>query len=151
MSIDFRSVACCLVAAAIPIALFARSTGPPIRRTGAPVDDNGATCTACHRTFERPNPDQIGKITIQAQNYRPSARQTLRVTVEHPEATRWGFQLTARRVSDETQMAGTFTPSQTVRVQCASGTDAPCGGSLEFASHLAASTGAGEGATGRRT
>jgi uncharacterized protein (TIGR03437 family) len=66
------------------------------------------------------------------------------VRVEHPLAQRWGFQLTARPVNDETKMAGTFSTTELIRVACddgsAEGRVAPaegCGGALEFASHNA--------------
>ena len=83
------------------------STGPPIKRTGAVVD-GGLTCTACHRTFAPANSDPRGSVRIDAGNYAPGVKQTIRVTVFHPEAQRWGFELTARMVNDETKAAGEF-------------------------------------------
>jgi hypothetical protein len=67
-------------------------------------------------------------------------RQTIRVIVEHPDAATWGFQLTARQVSDETKAAGTFQSSDTVVVRCDGpgehGTDPPCSGTVpQFARH----------------
>jgi uncharacterized protein (TIGR03437 family) len=67
------------------------------------------------------------------------------VIVEHPEAMRWGFQITAREVSDETKQAGTFQTSGEVQVICANASPAPCGGSVaEFAEHTAAATTTGQ-------
>jgi uncharacterized protein (TIGR03437 family) len=68
--------------------------------------------------------------------------------VEHPEARRWGFQLTARLASDETRPAGTFTITDEVRVRCddgsAMGGDGPCNGTTEFAEHTSTSNRLGQ-------
>src|SRR5262249_14436659 len=124
-----------ILAAVPPISIFAFSNGPPPRRTGAAVD-GGITCTACHTTFAPANSDPRGRVAVQASPYTPGVKQTIRVTVEHPEAQRWGFQLTARLASDETKMAGTFTVVTGIRVRCDPTGDAPCNGGLEFASHF---------------
>lgn len=124
---------------ALPLSCFATSTGPPVLRTGAAVD-GGINCTACHRG-DPPNSDQTGRIAIDTTAYVPGVTQTVRVTVEHPDARRWGFQLTARPANDERRMAGTFAVTELIRVRCApAGADAPCNGQLEFASHNANST-----------
>lgn len=128
-----------LLLAAIPVAIYGFSSGPVVRRTGAPVD-GGLDCTACHRTFGPANTG-LGKVTIKAAPYTPGARQTVSVTVEDPEAVRWGFQLTARLKSDETKQAGTFTPNEFVRVRCdPDGAEAPCNGAPEFPEHTVAAT-----------
>jgi uncharacterized protein (TIGR03437 family) len=75
-------------------------------------------------------------LLIQASSYTPGAKQRIRVVLQHPDAARWGFQLTARLASDETKEAGTFTPDANTRVQCSTGTNAPCNGDREYASHL---------------
>jgi uncharacterized protein (TIGR03437 family) len=117
----------------------ANSGGAPALRTGAAVD-GGITCNACHRG-DPPNSDQRGRIAIDAASYRPGVRQTIRVTVEHPDAARWGFQLTARTAANELLPAGTFTADDRIRVRCApAGANAPCNGEREFASHTAATT-----------
>jgi uncharacterized protein (TIGR03437 family) len=127
----------------VPILLFGFSSGPPVRRTGAAVD-GGQNCTACHQTFAPANSDPRGRITVLAGSYTPGVKQLIWVTVEHPEAVRWGFQLTARLASDESKPAGTFTPTSSIRVRCdPTGADAPCNGALEFASHTRESTQAG--------
>src|SRR6266849_4421942 len=127
---------------AIPIALWAFSTGPPIMRTGAPAD-GGQTCLVCHTSFPL-NDDSGGSVVIRASPYTPGVKQLIEVQINHPAAVRFGFQLTARPVSDETKQAGTFTKDDNVRVRCApAGADAPCNGELEFAEHVAVSTNAG--------
>jgi uncharacterized protein (TIGR03437 family) len=75
------------------------------------------------------------------------------VTVSHPAAQRWGFQLSARLASDESKAAGTLAPNDVVRVICddgsARGVLAPCAaGAPEFAEHFdAPRTAAGAGFT----
>src|ERR1700716_3580591 len=119
-----KKLAYCAIAALLPATLAAFSTGPPPRRTGAMVD-GGLNCTACHQTFAPANSDPRGSVTIAASGYVPGQKQTVKVTVAHPEAQRFGFQLTARRVSDETKEAGTFTVvPDTIRVRCDTG-DSP--------------------------
>jgi uncharacterized protein (TIGR03437 family) len=131
-----------------PTLLFARSAGAPINRTGAP-SDGGQDCTACHRSNVPANVDSRGSISISAVNYTPGQRQTLRVTVFHPEASRWGFSFTSRLASMETRKAGVVTPNADVQVLCDPSGNAPCGTDREFATHVAAST--TKGANGSAT
>jgi uncharacterized protein (TIGR03437 family) len=88
---------------AVSIPAFALPGGAPRGHTGAPGDQ---TCLSCHRTFELNPPG--GSVRIETVNYKVGQPQTVRVTVSHPEALRWGFQLTARWVKDPTQNVGTF-------------------------------------------
>lgn len=128
-----------LTIVAVPVVIFAFSAGPPIKRTGAPID-GGLDCTACHRTFAPANTGS-GRVTIAASPYTPGAKQTVTVTVEDPDAMRFGFQITARPRSDETKQAGTFAPNDAVRVRCdPDARDGPCNGALEFAEHTLAGT-----------
>ena len=131
---------------AVPIALFAFSTGPPINRTGAAID-GGVNCTACHNTFAPANSDARGSVTISGASYTPGKSQVISVSVKHPDQQRWGFQLIARMASDQTKQAGTFTVDNIVRVRCVTG-DAPCNGGLEYAEHVnAPRTNVGDGFT----
>ena len=141
-----RWIPLALLAVSAPYALQAFSSGPPALRAGVPGDAAGVTCTACHRTGVNPNPDALGRLTIQATPYRPGVKQLIRVRLTHPTAARWGFELAARLVSDETKQAGTFTVvPNAIRVTCApANTAAPCNGEAEFATHVAASTFAGQ-------
>ena len=129
--------------AAVPITLFAFSTGPPIKRTGALVDDGGRTCTVCHTSFPL-NDGTGGSVAIIASPYQAGVKQTITVRVNHPTAIRFGFQLTARLTSDETKEAGTFAESDLVQVRCDPTGNAPCNGALEFAEHRQVATGAGQ-------
>lgn len=137
-----------LLLALTTAAAFAESGPPSIRFTGAPTD-GGQTCAACHTGSTDPR----GSVTMDVGEYNPGVLQTIHVTVAHPQASRWGFQMTARVVSDETKEAGTFTSnSSQVQVRCDDGSRfgaaPPCGGSREFAEHvLAPRTAAGAGFT----
>src|SRR5260370_39348720 len=131
------------VAGAFPITLLAFSAGPPIMRTGAPVD-GGMACNVCHITFPL-NDDSGGSVTIRANAYTPGVKQIIEVMVNHPTAMRFGFQLTDRTVIDQTKEAGTFTADDNIRVRCApAGADAPCNGEREFAEHKRPTRNAGK-------
>src|SRR5262245_50740531 len=93
--------------AAAPIALFAYVTGPDPRLTGAPGDD---TCTFCHTGAVNSGSGSV-KITAAGGNtYTPGVKQRLQVEVADPTQRRWGFELTARLVSDlKNGQAGTLT------------------------------------------
>src|SRR5271169_3602956 len=106
--------------AGIPVILLAFSATPFIRRAGAPSDDNGATCTACHQI----SATLPGSVSLNITSYTPSQTQLIHVTIADPQAVRWGFQMTARPLNDTTQEAGTFTPVDPtlVTVRCDNGT-----------------------------
>lgn len=124
----------------LPSAMFATTVGAPIAHTGAPVDTNGQTCQRCHNSFPLNPPG--GRVRIEAFHYQPGQKQTVKVTVFHPDAMKWGFQLTARQATDPTKKAGNFTPAG-VRVRCAdtvAGRDVtaaqPCASDfVEYAGH----------------
>ena len=140
-----RMMWCALFLAALPTLTYARSTGAPVRRTGAAID-GGQDCTACHRTYPV-NSDSRGFVRISAVNYTPGKKQTIRIQVSHPDSKRWGFQLTARLMRDENLKAGVFTPSTTVQVFCDPTGNAPCGSDREFATHQQAATTNGSNGT----
>jgi hypothetical protein len=136
--------------AAIPVTLLAFSTGPPIKRTG--TIDGGANCSACHRDQGAANSDPLGSVKLEnLQPYQPGAAQTVKVTISHPNQSRWGFQLTARFVNDGS-MAGTFTPvDDETKVVCDDGSlrgaPGPCASSslqwIEHANAVRTAPGAG--------
>src|SRR5947208_5175635 len=123
----------------LPLVLLAFTNTPFVRRAGAPTDDNGATCIACHQPG-----NGTGRVTLDVSTYTPGEAQTIHVAITDPNASRWGFQLTARPLNDTTQEAGTFAPVDPalVMVRCDDGTStgsaAPCGGLREFAQHVKA-------------
>ena len=135
-----RSKILLLLFAGLPLILLAFNTTPTVRRAGAPSDDNGATCTACHQA----SATLPGSVTLNITSYTPGQTQLIHVTIADPQAVRWGFQMTARPLNDTTQEAGTFTPVDPalVTVRCdgptANGTPGPCNGVREFAQHAVA-------------
>ena len=133
-----------LTAVLIPISLFAFPNGSPVARTG--VIDGGSDCSACHKTFAPANSDSRGHMTLELlQPYNPGVVQNLRVIVQHPQASKYGFQLTARFVTgDATIPAGIFvTTGPDTKVVCNDGTPngapAPClENQLKWIEHSAA-------------
>lgn len=126
---------------ACPALLFAESQTASIRFTGAP-SDGGLTCISCHSPRAGAN---TGSVSINTgSTYSPGVAQMIHVTVSDPAASRWGFQLTSRIISDEKQEAGTFAATATAQVRCDDGsqfgTAGPCSGTKEFAEHIAAPT-----------
>jgi hypothetical protein len=89
--VNYRCIIALSLLLAGPAALEALSTGPPPMRAGVPGEANGATCTACHLGTPL-NSDTRGLLSIEARDYKPGVRQTIKVILEHPEAQRWGFQ-----------------------------------------------------------
>lgn len=120
-------------------AVFGFSGGPPAA-SGVPSDFGGRDCSACHRTFAPANSDARGSFQILVERlvYNPGVKQRIRVKLQHPEAMRWGFEVTARLASDSSRGAGSFTGGQFVIVKCGlTGTNPPCAGEPEpqFATH----------------
>ncbi|MCC6294622.1 MAG: hypothetical protein IT164_18360 [Bryobacterales bacterium] len=126
--------------ASLPAVIYGFSNGPVPGRTGAAAD-GGLDCAACHRTFAPANSDPRGSLRIEAGPYTPGVVQTIRVLLSHPEAQRWGFQITARLASDESKPAGKFTPLDGFRVVCGGGApEGNCGANPEFLDHTRATT-----------
>lgn len=114
-----------------PAAVYGYRSGAPLRSTG--TIDGGRDCSSCHNSFGGANSDSRGVIAIEnLQPYVPGVTQNLRVTLSHPTASSWGFQLTARFVTgDGTLKAGSFAAgSGDSQVACDDGSQAgskgPC-------------------------
>ena len=120
-----------------------RADAPPVRRTGNPVDDSGATCAVCHGGAAVNSGG--GRLLVRAAPYTPGVKQIVEVDLRDPNASKWGFQLTARLAGDPALQAGSFTANDDTRVRCgpAGATYAPCNGEQEFASHSLVATQAG--------
>jgi len=123
---------------------------PSLGYTGAPTDHNGQDCSTCHNSYGAANSDATGSVTTNISSYNPGVQQTIHVTVQHPQAQRWGFQITIRSVSDQTQSAGDYSAGIAVQVVCDDGSRfgsaPPCNAMREFGEHLNAprtATGAG--------
>lgn len=130
----------CCALAAVPFVIWAYSSGPPQRSTGAPGDQ---TClqSGCHiGTLTEASP----LLTISASNgttYQPGVRQRISLRILD-SSLRYGFQATARLESNSANgQAGTFRPiSNATNVICDSGRDRPSSGCpasspVEFISH----------------
>ncbi len=135
---------------AAPALLLAESAMPSIGYTGAPTDHNGQNCSVCHTTYGAANSDASGSVTADITSYNPGLQQTIHLKVAHPQAQRWGFQITIRSVSDQTQSAGDYSAGIAVQVVCDNGSRfgsaPPCNAMREFAEHMNApptATGAG--------
>ena len=82
------------------------SPGPPLGFTGAPGE---GTCTGCHYTF--PLNSGAGKVEITGlpASYTVGQSYTVTVTVSHPTARAWGFELTALDSNGTSSTIGTLT------------------------------------------
>ncbi|HLH00531.1 MAG TPA: choice-of-anchor V domain-containing protein [Bryobacteraceae bacterium] len=142
----------------VPAALLAESATPSLGFTGAnavPSDHGGQDCSTCHNSFGGANSDQRGSLKVEVSDYAANVAQTIRIFVQHPEAASWGFQMTIREVSDETQSAGFFTPSGPtdpvqVQVRCDDGSalgslpsGTQCTTARQYAEHKVAPRGMG--------
>lgn len=84
------------------------SPGPPLGFTGAPGEGN---CTGCHYTY--PVNSGAGKVEITGlpASYSPGQNYLVTVTVSHPTARAWGFELTALDPNGTSSSVGTLTPT----------------------------------------
>ncbi|HYL35795.1 MAG TPA: choice-of-anchor V domain-containing protein [Bryobacteraceae bacterium] len=132
--------------AAAPAALLAESNTPSLGYAGAPTylpsDHNGQDCSTCHSSLGPANSDTSGSLTVAVSDYIPGVQQTIHIVLQHPQATRFGFQMTIRQVSDPTQSAGDFSqvsPADPVQVVCDDGSTygsaPPCVTQRQFAEH----------------
>jgi uncharacterized protein (TIGR03437 family) len=83
--------------------------GPPLGFTGAPSE---GTCVGCHYTFGQPNPPGSGgkvEITGLPAVYTPGLTYAVTVTVTHPTARAWGFELTVIDSNGTSSTAGAMT------------------------------------------
>lgn len=127
-----------------PFSLVAERAMPGLHSAGVPVD-GGQSCSLCHTSV---GADLTGSLTVTASDYTPGLQQLIHVRVQHPRASRFGFQMTIRAVTDETLEAGTMSQVlaiDPVQVRCDDGSRfgsaAPCNGKREFAEHLNAPAG----------
>jgi len=126
----------------LPAVVLAESQTPSIGYSGAPTDHGGANCITCHTGL--PLNDPSGSLKVTVTNYVPSVQQLIRIVIQNPNASRWGFQMTIREQSNQTLSAGTFTVptgQMNEQVVCEDGSQfgsaAACSGNniAEFAEH----------------
>lgn len=93
--------------AVIALAITARgnSSGAPAQTTGAPGE---GTCAACHGGTPNTGGGSLSLVLDGADRWTPGQPIKVKFTLRDPNATRWGFQLTARSAANPNQMAGSF-------------------------------------------
>lgn len=114
-----------IVAAVIPILLWAYEFGPNPGWVGIPGENGGQTCAnvGCH-TGTANNPANKGSVAVAfsgGTTYVPGQTQQVTVTISDPAPTQgaWGFELSARLAGSPSTMAGTFAPADTnTQVMC---------------------------------
>ncbi len=90
------------------------SPGPPLGFSGAPGE---GTCVGCHYTYGQPNPpNSSGKVEITGlpAAYAPGQSYTVTVTVTHPTARAWGFELTVIDSTGASSTVGAMTATNTI-------------------------------------
>jgi hypothetical protein len=123
------AVACFLFSGLI----WAESAAPPgARLAGAPGEGD---CSGCHG-----GASGAGKFTIAlaggATTYTPGQTIRMTVTLDDPQARRWGFQLTARKAGSTETGAGVLAPSDGT-------TSTQSDGGVQAINHFPAKTGQG--------
>ena len=109
--------------------LWAYSTGPDPRHTGAPGDDPLACTTAgCHTgTFVNKGGGSVAVNFPNGPTYTPGVQQTFTIVITDSRANAYGFQMTARLDSNLTNgQAGDFTPDNHQIVICDNSALKPC-------------------------
>jgi uncharacterized protein (TIGR03437 family) len=129
------------IAGLAPMLLYAFSTGPLPRRTGAPGDQ---TCVQCHTgTALNGGGGNLALSASSGSTYTAGQIITLTLTVTDPTAAVYGFQATARMDSNPSNgQAGSFGAGAQQRVICEDNSprpDAGCpsSGPLQFIEHTA--------------
>lgn len=114
--------------------VFANSAGAPAGYAGVPGE--AGTCAACH-TGSNVN-SGTGSISISfpdANGYVPGQKYTIRVTVQDPNARRWGFELASRQSANTSLTEGAFAvPTGSTAVQVV------VQGAKQYATHTSAGT-----------
>jgi uncharacterized protein (TIGR03437 family) len=96
-----------VIAATVPVLLWAFAAGPDPGNSGVPGE---STCAACHvGTAVNGGPGSVNAEFSNGQTYSPGATQRIAITVSDEAQRRFGFQITARLASDATTQAGSFT------------------------------------------
>ena len=85
--------------------MWANSSGAPAQVSGAPGEGN---CSACHGGTPNSGPGSLQVRFDGVMNWTPGQPVKVKVTLSDPNATRWGFELTARAASNPNLTAGSF-------------------------------------------
>jgi uncharacterized protein (TIGR03437 family) len=89
------------------------SPGPPLGFTGAPGEGN---CTGCHYSFPLNSGGGKLEITGLPASFTPGQSYTVTVTLAHPTARAWGFELTALDAAGTSSTVGALTVTDGVTV-----------------------------------
>ncbi len=120
------TVLCLFIGSIVPMVLFADVTGADPKYTAAPGDDSRA-CTACHiGTSLNGGAGSVQIIVPGDATYTPGVTQHIKVQVSDPAQRRWGFELTARVSSDNSQAGDITSTDSNTQVRCANGRTKPC-------------------------
>jgi uncharacterized protein (TIGR03437 family) len=111
----------------LPMLLYSFSSGPPVRRTGAPGDQ---TCVVCHTgTALNGGGGNVALAASSGTTYTPGQKITFTITVTDAVARIYGFQASARPDSNASAgQAGSWTIGEQQRVRCEDGNDIPAAG-----------------------
>jgi hypothetical protein len=116
----------------IAAAAWANSNGAPPQLSGAPGEGN---CSGCHGGAPNSGPGSLQIRFDGVSTWTPGQAVKVKITLSDPNASRWGFQLTARAAANPNQMAGSFRIIEDT-TRLASG--APAG--LQYVTHTLAGT-----------
>jgi uncharacterized protein (TIGR03437 family) len=135
----FTRLAVTGIGGALPMLLYSFSSGPPVRRTGAPGDQ---TCVVCHTgTALNGGGGNVALAASTGATYTPGQKVTFTITVTDSVARIYGFQATARPDSNASAgQAGNWTIGTQQRVRCEDGNDipdsgCPASGPIQFIEH----------------
>ena len=122
-----------LISAVIPVVIHAYEFGPPERRTGAPGDAGTCLSSGCH-TGSTSGPGNVAILLPNGNTYTPGVKQHIKVQITDSTRQKFGFELTARLVSNlAAGQAGDFAPSDSrTQVLCDDGTVKPASGCGQF-------------------
>lgn len=127
----------------IPALIYANIDGAPPRSTGAPGDGTCANA-GCHvGTAVNGGGGNVQVTYSGGASYTPGQAGTFTVTITDSAAQAYGFQASARLVSNlNGGQAGTFTAAQGSRVECEDGRALPCRDTapVQFITHASRST-----------
>ena len=133
---------CAAILSAIPALIFAYSSGPLPKNTGAPGDTTCAQ-SGCHLgTAVNGGGGKVELSFDSGSTYTPGTKVHVTVKITDSVARVYGFQVSSRLASNtRTAQGGTFTPGTAQFVQCEDGSNRPASGtcpassSLEFIQH----------------
>jgi uncharacterized protein (TIGR03437 family) len=98
-----------LIAAVVPVLIYAYEFGPDPRRTGAPGDAGTCISGGCHTGTLNSGPGNV-KITTVSNTYTPGVKQRIQVQITDSTKGKFGFEFSARLASNLANgQAGDFT------------------------------------------